>query len=298
MLQMSDSIYLGLDVGASNIRIGLGNEDTLFSDKQRRVPTEEYWSEEGILNLILGTLDRYSISPDEVDGIGIGVPGLVDLEEDRMELSYALDELSFEELSKLDIDFQIENDANTAVMGEKLYGDGGDLDTVATVIIGSGIGGGVYYNGNLLGSQKDGRSPEPTGIVVEGGTTWDGSVGGENMPKYVTNLLEEDERETGISQDISAEEIFELSEEKEVVQECVDRLTELNARGIATMVNLYAPELVTFSGSVAVNNPEFMEDSFDKVEEHAINPVPDMKISELGNELGLYGALALAQKDK
>lgn len=293
---MSDNIYLGLDVGASNIRIGLGNEESLFSDKKRKVSTEEYWSETELVDLILETLDEYDVSPEKVDGIGIGVPGLVDVEENKMEYSYALDELSFEELSKLDIDFKIENDANTAVMGEKFYGDGRDVDSVATIIIGSGIGGGVYYGGTLLGSQKGGRSPEPAGIVVGKGTTWDESVGGENMPEYVTSLLEEDERNADISSDIDAEELFKLSEQDEVVREYVDRLAELNARGIATIVNLYAPELITFSGSVAVNNPEFMESSFEKVEELSINPKPEMKISDLGNELGLYGALALAQK--
>lgn len=293
---MSDNIYLGLDVGGSNIRIGLGNEKSLFSDKKRKVSTEEYWSETELVDLILETLDEYDVSPEKVDGIGIGVPGLVDVEENEMEHSYALDELSFKELSKLDIDFKIENDANTAVMGEKFYGDGRDLDNVATIIIGSGIGGGVYYGGNLLGSQKGGRGPEPAGIVVKEGTTWGESVGGENMPEYVTSLVETDERDADISSGIDAEELFKSSEEDEVVREYVDRLAELNARGIATMVNLHAPELITFSGSVAVNNPEFMERSFEKVEELSINPNPEMKVSDLGNELGLYGALALAQK--
>jgi glucokinase len=292
---MEEKVYLGLDIGASNINIGLGDEENLYSDRTRTVATQDYWSEEGIFDLILETLEMYDLTPARIEGIGIGVPGLVDVEEKRMEYSHALEELDFDKVSELDVDIEVENDANAAVMGEVAYGDGADLDNVVTVIIGSGIGGGVRYGGEVLGSQADGRSPEPSGIIVDDETTWDESVGGENMPEYLRGLLKHEERETELSKQPEAEELFEMAND-EVARDYIDRLAELNARGIATMINLYSPEIITFSGSVAVNNPEFMEKSLEKVEKHAINPEPEMKISELGNDLGLYGALALAQR--
>lgn len=292
---MAESLYLGLDVGASNIRVGLGDEEDLYSDKLREVPTEDYWSEEGLRTLIIETLELFEISLESLDGVGIGVPGLVNTDENKLELCFALDELSFTEVSKLDIDISIENDANVAVMGEKFYGDGGNNDNIVTVIMGSGIGGGVYYGGELLGSRVKGRSPEPGGLSVEGETIWDEAVGGENLPEYMETLMDDEEQKYEVS-DMSAEEVFKLSEDDEVIADYLEKLTELNAKGIANLVNLYAPELITFSGSVAVNNPEFIRKSFEKVDELVINPRPDMKISKLGNRLGLYGALALAQK--
>ncbi|WP_414837426.1 ROK family protein [Candidatus Nanosalina sp. VS9-1] len=289
---MNEKLYIGVDVGASNIRIGLGDENELYSDTNKIVPTEQYWSEEGLVDLIVELLEENEVSQDSIEAIGIGVPGLINVEEKKIEYAHALDELSFSKLSELGIDFSIENDANAAVMGEKLYGEGKELENIVTVILGSGIGGGVYYSGNLLGSEKDGRSPEPAGINVDNDTTWDQSVGGENMPGYMKSILNEET----IPEDATAEEIFRKARENSISQQHIDTLTELNARGISTLIDLYAPELITFSGSVATNNLEFMQNSFEKAAELSVNPEPEMKISELGNKLGLYGALAVAQR--
>lgn len=285
---MSGELYLGIDVGASNIKIGIGDENDLHGDKIREVSTDDQWSEEGLLELMRETLEIFDVTTAELDGIGIGVPGLVDIEEKKMEMAYALEELSFKEISELGVEFTVENDANTAVLGEKVYGDGKDKQNLLTVIMGSGIGGGVYYGGRLLGSQKNGSSPEPAGITVDGETTWGESLGGENMPQYLAkNGADIDPEET------TAEEIFD----QEIInQKYFSKLVDLNARGISTLINLYAPELITFSGSVAVNNPEFMKESFQKAGEISINPEPEMKISDLGNNLGLYGALAVARR--
>lgn len=291
-------IYLALDIGGTNIGIGLGDRDGFIEGKYREVRTEDYWYEEGLKELVEETVDDFDVSLADLDGIGVGVPGLVNIEDRKMIYSYSLDEMDFQNLKELDVDFRVENDANLAVLGEKFYGDGRDTDNLATVIIGSGVGGGIYYGGRLLGSDEGGRSPEPAGIIVEDGTKWERAVGGKSMPGYIGKLLESEQRETELSGDLSTEEILELSEKDKVGREYVERLSELNARGIATLINTYAPELITFSGSVAVHNPEFMESSFNKVEEHAINPVPDMKVSKLGDKLSLYGALALAQDNQ
>jgi glucokinase len=288
---MEKDLYLGMDVGKSNIGIAIGNDEGLNQDMKRKVSTEEHWSEQGLRDLIQNTLHRYGLEVEGLEGIGICVPGLVDPEEMRMELSFALEELSFTQLSDLDVDLYIENDANAAVMGEKFYGDGGGTESIATVVIGSGVGGGVYYDGELLGAQRDGRSPEPAGILVEGETTWEQALGGEGIPEFIRGSMDD----TNISQDIDAEALFDLRESHEEVEKHMNRLKQLNARGIATLVNMYAPGLITFTGAVASNNPEFMKESFDSVESLCINPVPEMKVSDLGSEAGLYGALALAQ---
>lgn len=291
---MGEGLFLGLDIGASNIRIGIGDEENLYSDSTRQVRTRDYWSEEGIKDLIIESLEEYNSSLDEIKAIGIGVPGLVDTKNKEMKNSFALEELNFQNIEdETDTELNIENDANTAVMGEKHYGSGPDYQNIATIIIGSGIGGGIYYDGKLLGSQEDGDSPEPGGIIIEDDRTWDGILGGENIPNYTEKLMEDEETE--LPDKPSAEELFTIAEEDETAQKYVERLSELNARGIASIVNLYAPELITFSGSIAVKNPDFMQASFEKVEDYTIASVPEMKISDLGNELGLYGALAVAQ---
>jgi|APHM01.1.fsa_nt_gi Transcriptional regulator/sugar kinase len=111
------------------------------------------------------------------------------------------------------------------------------------------------------------------------------------MPNYLAKIGADI-----VPEETTAEEIFDLFDNDSIDEKYFNRLVDLNARGISTLIDLYAPELITFSGSVAVNNPEFMQKSFEKAGEMSINPKPQMRISDLENNLGLYGALALAQK--
>jgi glucokinase len=290
-----EKLYLALDAGVTNIHLGLGDATGIIDETRRKVETDDYWSEEGLRNLVQEVTEEYGTSVEDLERIGIGVSGLVDPEDKELVYSYSLEELEFHELKNLETEFIVENDANVAVLGEKHYGVGTEVDNLAIIIIGSGVGGGIYYRGELLGSQRDGSSPEPAGIAVSRDLTWEEAVGGKNMPGYIAELLEDEERSTNLSKEMNAEQIFEAAETDAVAKEYLKKLSDFNSKGIATLVDMYAPDIITFTGSLAAENPDFMKESFEQVEEHSINTVPEMKISELGNELGLYGALALAQ---
>jgi glucokinase len=75
----------------------------------------------------------------------------------------------------------------------------------------------------------------------------------------------------------------------------VDEVGKINAVGVADIVNAYDPELITFGGGVALNNPELILKPIRRyVARHVINRLPEMMITPLGEDIVLYGALALA----
>lgn len=288
--------YLALDIGFTTISLALGDKKGISSDI-KSVPTEEWWSEKKISELIQNTVNGFNKTSDNLKGIGAGVPGLVDVDEKKVIYSSHMDELDFTSVeNELGSPICIENDANAAAMAERHYGEGQNCRNMAAIMIGSGVGGGVYYGGELLGSEEKGRSPEPGFVHVGDSITWQDVMGGESIPEYIESLLETENRETELDDTIQAEDLFDMAQSDAVAQNYLDELSDLNAKGIASVINLYAPEVITFSGSVAVNNPDFMESSFEKVEEYAVNPVPEMKISDLEENLGLYGGLALAAR--
>jgi glucokinase len=289
-------LYLGVDVGSTNTELALGDGDGLESDV-RSVPTDEYWSPEELSELVEHTLDEEGVGTDEVQGIGVGIPGLIDVENQDMIYSSQMPEIDFSDLEEqLGIPVRIENDANVAVLGEYVYGDGSEYDNVATVIMGTGIGGGIIYDGQLLGSTEGGRNPEPGFSTVGEELRWHDACGGGEIPGYVGERMEEDGRAHMLDGEFTSEDLFRMAETNPVAEEQVEHLADLNGRGIANVVNMYAPELITFSGSVAVENPEYLEESCDRAEEYIVNPTPEMKVSDLEGELGVYGALALAAR--
>jgi glucokinase len=68
----------------------------------------------------------------------------------------------------------------------------------------------------------------------------------------------------------------------------------LNAIGFASVIDVYDPELITVGGSIALNNTELVIDPIKRyVAEHARNRVSDITISPLGDDIVLFGALAM-----
>jgi glucokinase len=69
---------------------------------------------------------------------------------------------------------------------------------------------------------------------------------------------------------------------------------ELNAIGVANVVNMYDPSLVTLGGGVALNNQEEVLGPIRRrLPRHAINRPPKVMITPLGDDAGLLGALSL-----
>jgi glucokinase len=95
---------------------------------------------------------------------------------------------------------------------------------------------------------------------------------------------------------ITAEILFEAAERGDAVAlMLVRRLGEINAIGLADLINVFDPELVTIGGSIAINNSRMiLEPILENINKHTINRIPEIMITPLGGEAVLYGALALA----
>lgn len=75
----------------------------------------------------------------------------------------------------------------------------------------------------------------------------------------------------------------------------VKKVGEVNAVGFASIVNVFDPELITIGGSIAIRNPELVLNPIVKnIGHHTINRNPEIRITPMGDEAVLLGALALA----
>ncbi len=150
-------ICLGVDLGGTNLRVGLlGGAQVLW---KRSVPTEAWRGKEYVLStmsaLIEAALSQARDSGYPVAGIGVGMPGPVNPFSGIVNSPPNLPGWGQVPLRDLLADryrmpVHVNNDANSAVLGEWLYGAGRGHQHLVYVTISTGIGGGVVSEGTLL----------------------------------------------------------------------------------------------------------------------------------------------------
>jgi len=321
----SDRKYgLGVDIGATNLRVAVGDrlgnitaklmEET---DKSR----EPLAISRQIIRLIKSLCKSLNLDIAEFAGIGIGSIGPLNLKRGGIEQPANIPGVGFIPIVEpLEDEFKLPvvllNDCVAAVVGEKFYGDGKTVENLVYITISTGIGAGVYVNGNLL-LGKDGNAHEVGHIVIdfEGRMVcgcgkrghWEAYCSGRNIPNYVRYLVENNliagfekslpyKLTRGDLSKISAKMIYDSAKQADRFSlEAVKNIGVLNAIGFATVVNVYDPELITVGGSVALHNSELiLPFIIQHVAEYSINRIPEIKLTKLGEDIVLYGAVASA----
>ena len=141
---------VGVDLGGTNVRVGKVAGDAVTGRAMRRISGRA--AEEVVLGEIFETIDR--VIDDEVAGIGIGVPSVVDVERG---IVYAVENIpAWREVhlkEKLEKRYVrpafINNDANAFALGELHFGKGRGYRNIVGMTIGTGLGAGIIVDGRL-----------------------------------------------------------------------------------------------------------------------------------------------------
>lgn len=149
---------LGIDLGGTTIKFGIL---TLEGEVQEKWAIDTNILEDGkhivpdIVGSIKHRLNLYGLTKDDFVGIGMGSPGAVDRAKKTVTGAFNLNWAHTEEVGsvierELGIPFAIDNDANVAALGERWTGAGANNPDVVFVTLGTGVGGGVIADGNLI----------------------------------------------------------------------------------------------------------------------------------------------------
>ena len=147
---------IGVDLGGTNLRIAAVDSDGKLLEKLT-LGAEVARGREFIITEMckaIETLKSKYHGTGELLGIGIGVPGFIDMATGMvMESPNLPDWKSFpvrdEIEDRLRTTVILENDANAATMGEKWLGAGRNYEHMAMYTLGTGVGGGLVFNGRL-----------------------------------------------------------------------------------------------------------------------------------------------------
>ncbi|HZU30944.1 MAG TPA: ROK family protein, partial [Candidatus Angelobacter sp.] len=149
-----DKFAIGVDLGGTNLRIAAVNDqgrvldsvDTLTEVGQGRETTVSRLTE------TVRFISRKFSSSHKFMGVGVGLPGIIDLEAGMLCSAANLpgwnDYPAREDLeNRLGTTVILENDANCAALGENWLGAGRDVSDLCMITLGTGVGGGFVVNG-------------------------------------------------------------------------------------------------------------------------------------------------------
>ena len=155
------SYSIGVDLGGTNLRIAAVDENGTLLEKVT-LGTQVQRGREFVISemtsAIQSVTEKYS-ARGELVGIGIGVPGFIDMDTGTVRESPNLpgwaDYPVHQDIERrLGTKVILENDANAAAMGEKWLGAGRDVNDLCVFTLGTGVGGGIIHNGRVWHGMK------------------------------------------------------------------------------------------------------------------------------------------------
>ncbi len=241
----------------------------------------------------------------ELTGVGVAVPGFIELEKGYIVGSNNLPQ--FDEFplrddisQKLGKPVILENDANAAAMGEKWLGAGRDVRDLVLLTLGTGIGGGIIVNGRILHGYVGmaGELGHMT-VIPDGNPCGCGNAGCLEKHASATAIAAM-ARLLQLGENLKSVEVFEIAQGEGENAARAKRIFESmgTALGIAigNLVNIFNAPLYLLSGGPLPAWDLFAPAMFREVEKRSFtyrNSKTRIEKATLGNEAGLFGAAYL-----
>lgn len=318
---MGEKEYVvGVDVGGTWTRAVLLNIKSNSAEKIKEKVDARYDTAISgqIIKMIHTLCQRSGIDSSSLEGIGIASAGPLDVKEGAL---IRPTNLPFEYVSlvkpikkKLNVPVYLVNDCTAAVLGEKEFGGGKGISNLFYVAVGTGIGGGAIVDDHLL-MGKDGNAVEIGHFTIdyEGKLVcgcgrrghWEAYCSGRNIPHFVELRMKEMGKTAiessllfgeigGNISRLSSEILFEAAKNGDHLSlQFIREIGVLNAIGFANVVNAYDPSLILVGGTVALKNTELVLPYIRKyITDYALNRIPEINITPLGDDVGVYGGIA------
>ncbi len=308
--------YVGIDLGGTFIKGGIVDDlgNIIYKDK---TPTEgEKGGDkvaENIAGLVESLLKNTGLSAGEVQGIGMGAPGMIDSKAGVVIYSNNLhwkDLAVAKKVSDLTgIKVKIANDANVAALGEAKFGAAKGCQNMVMFTLGTGVGGGIIAEGKLIeGNKSAGAEIGHMVIVANGEQCTCGRKGCMEAYSSATALIRDTKRamqahkdskmwEIGSLDEVTGKTAFDYKDVDPYAKAVVDSYIEHLAFGITNAANVFRPEFVLLGGGVCGEGDALIKPLQAILDRDLfagdLGPYVEIKVAELGNSAGLLGAAAL-----
>ena len=311
-------IRIGIDLGGTFIKAGtLDKESNLLSEET--VPTMVAKGGDFVVKnmatVICSVLKKSGHRIEEVQGIGIGCPGVIDQKRGIVLYSNNFDWNCFHVIEKIEklipADYAIANDGKCAVLGEQIAGAGQGCDNLILLTLGTGVGCGIISGGKLFEGGSIGGGIAGHMVIRHGGETCTCGRNGcleayasataliretrklfENHDEIVVHLC------MGNPTNITGQTVFLASAQGDKkAMEVIQRYIEFLGDGIANLIDIFRPEKVLLGGGICNEGEKLFAPLNEYIRRNCfasdILDVPPVKQALLGNKAGIIGAASL-----
>lgn len=322
---MQKKYLIGIDLGGTKI-IGVLLDKKYQKKALVKKSTRAYLGQESVLNriseLIESLLTDAKISIDQIESIGIGVPGTVNIITQKIitapNLGWKNVDLKAYLQKKYPCFIHIQNDVNAGIYAEYVFTLERKYAHVVGIFIGTGLGGGIIINGNLyLGADGYAGEIGHTIIHKKGKICNCGNRGCLECYTSKAGLLNE------IKHNINLEELAEIKalfngdnnfvlksshirklilEHNPYMNRKINKMAKNIAYGMLNIINILNPQAIILGGGVmdALSDivlPKIMKSLKQKATIIPINHL-DIRLAALGDDAVMLGAALLAQETK
>lgn len=309
--------YLGIDLGGTNVAFGLADENKKLILKHSiktnsKRPYEEVI--EDIATSILSFLKDNDISLEQIQNIGMGLPGIIDGETEILtvapNLGWKNRDIKNDLSNLLGKSVSIANDADLAAYGELLDGCAREYNNVAMLTLGTGVGGGVVLDGHIFsGGDRSGLELGHLTLVAGGLTCACGNKG--CLETYASstalarmareNVSETSEMYTLCDGDLSKIDgkiIFTAAKNNDAAAlKTLDIYLDYLAAACYTTIMAYRPDALIIGGGISVQDELLIKPLNVRTKKMlsamgSIEKTPVI-VATLGNDAGILGACFL-----
>jgi glucokinase len=308
-----DKLCFGIDIGGTTVKLGLfTSEGTLLTKWE--IPTRK----ENAGGYILGDvaksiqdkMEEMSLDKNQIVGIGMGVPGPVT--EDGtiikgVNLGWGIFNVAKTMKDLTGFDTKVGNDANVAALGEMWQGGGKGYKNLVMVTLGTGVGGGVILNSEIL-TGSNGAAGELGHIKVnyeERDTCGCGKTGCLEQYASASGIVKEAKRlldksmESSVlrnENELTAKAIFDAAKEGDTLAvSLVEQLGWYLGIALSHVGAVIDPEVFVIGGGVSGAGTVLTEVIKKYYEENVMLALKNkvFALAKLGNDAGIYGSAKL-----
>ncbi len=256
---------IGAEIGVDFVSVILTNFSAEIQWRAQEDTTALKGERTAVLDCMVELIRRAAAQAEqrgmELLGLGLGVPGLVDVNSGRLLFAPNLGWKDVPLRAILEEQFHflvhVDNEANLAALGESYFGAGRDSNFVLFVSSGVGLGGGIVYHqeilqgANGLAGEIGHMTMDPDGLTCNCGNQgcWETLVSQGAVFRRVAEMAAGGRETVLAGQTVSIPRVVAAAEQGDAV--ALDALRETGRYlgiGIANLINAFNPELVVFGG--------------------------------------------------
>ncbi|SEP77476.1 glucokinase [Virgibacillus subterraneus] len=289
---------IGIDIGGTKIKFGMfdGNSQ-LVKENQIKTPKE------AIVENMIDALKEL-VQDEKIQGIGVASAGIVDFHNGVIKSCpnlHALANVPIQDMLEdaFHVSVVVGNDANCAALAEGTAGAARAVSSYICVTLGTGIGGGIILNNELVhgnsgyGGEVGHMTIVPDGLVCGCGRKgcWEAYASGKALERMIS--IESDLA----SKNYQPEDVFKNYTKDASCKSVVDQYLEYLSIGLINLQYLFDPEMIVIGGGVIDSSKYWWSELEEKMAATASVPIV-LQQAHLKNNASMIGASSLVKQGK